>query len=93
MRGEWNTHPPPPPTCFSAESYENIRPAPIGRQPSLARTGNALLLVDMRREPATQFYLSTGRKDDSDEGHTQDSSPSEWGQNMPNFNSLVSLTG
>ena len=38
-------------------------------------------------------YKLTGREDDSDEGHTQDSSPSEWGQNMPNFNSLVSLTG
>ncbi len=52
--------PPPPPTCFSAESYENIRPVPIGKQPSVATTGNALLLVDMRREPATCFYLSTG---------------------------------
>jgi hypothetical protein len=58
MRGECNT--PPPPTCFSAKSYENIRPTPIGRHPSLARTANALLLVDMRREPATRFYLSTG---------------------------------
>ncbi len=39
------------------------------------RTGNLLLLVDRQREPATRFYLSTGREDDSDEGHTQDSSP------------------
>jgi hypothetical protein len=65
----------PPPPCFSAESYENIRPAPIGRQPRFARTGNLLLLVDRQREPAARFYLSTGREDDSDEGHTQDSSP------------------
>jgi hypothetical protein len=46
--------------CFSAESCENIRPAPIGRRPSVARTGNPLLLVDRRREPAARFYLSTG---------------------------------
>jgi hypothetical protein len=52
--------PPPPPTCFSAESYENIRPIPIGRRPSVATTGNTLLLVDMRREPAAFFYLLTG---------------------------------
>jgi hypothetical protein len=34
-----------------------------------------LLLVDRRIEPAARFYLLTGGEDDSDEGHTQDSSP------------------
>ncbi len=51
---------PPPPTGFSAESYESIQPVPIGLRQSIARTGNPLLLVDMQREPATRFYLSTG---------------------------------
>jgi hypothetical protein len=75
MRGERKAHHPPPTHLFSAESYENIWPAPIGRQPRVARTGNLLLLVDRQREPAACFYLSTGREDDADEGHTQDSSP------------------
>jgi hypothetical protein len=33
-----------------------------------------LLLVNRRIELAARFYLSTGGEDDSDEGHTQDSS-------------------
>ncbi len=43
--------------------------------PKVTRIFGPLLLVDSRelREPATCFYWSTGREDDSDEGHTQDS--------------------
>jgi hypothetical protein len=53
-----------------------------------------LLLVDRRMEPAARFHLSTGGEDDSDEGHTQDSSlVSGDSTYMPNFDSLVSLTG
>ena len=57
------------------ELRKNRRPDPLGRQPSVARTGNLLLLVDKRREPAACFYLSKGGEDDSDEGHMQDSPP------------------
>jgi hypothetical protein len=33
MRGECNTHSPPHPLFFCGKLCENIRPAPIGRQP------------------------------------------------------------
>ncbi len=58
-----------------SENGKIRRPDPIGRQPRVVRTGNVLLLVDRRIEPAARFYLSTGGENDSDEGHTQDSSP------------------
>jgi hypothetical protein len=72
MRGERNAHPPST-HLFFCQKLQEYLPAPIGRQPRVARTGNLLLLVDRHREPAARFYLSTGREDDSDEGHTKDS--------------------
>jgi hypothetical protein len=60
---------------FQREMQEQTAGYPIGSQPRVARTGNLLLLVHRKREPAARFYLSTGGKDDSDECHMQDSSP------------------
>ncbi len=52
--------PPPPTHLFFCRNIREYSAVPIGWRPSLATIGKAILLVDMRREPITCFYLSTG---------------------------------